>query len=241
MIIDEPEETASGIAEVDQAAINSRRYKALIITGILLPLMLYPYLGHLFLIYTDNYTFRIIGSEILKWGTLGLLYLYAYRAEINRFLLWREQQYHAGFYIIAVPLLYILVMCCGLIAGIPRHLGYHDNNSLMIKVDVILQHYPVLLTIVCLTAGISEELIFRGYILSRLSLFFKNQHWPVIISALIFTSVHLSYKSLTETIFVFLFGLLFGYFYQKYRNLTVLMIVHFITDIIAIGLYHYHK
>ena len=241
MIIDEPEESVSGIPEADQAAINSQRYKALIITGIVLPLMLYPYLGHLFLIYTDNYTFRIIGSEILKWCTLGLLYLYAYKAEGNKFLLWREKRYDPWFYMVSIFIVYILVMCCGAIAGIPHRLGYHDNNSLMLKVNGILQQYPVLLVIVCITAGISEELIFRGYILSRLSLFFKNQHWPVIISALIFTSVHLSYRSLAETIFVFLFGLLFGYYYQKYRNLAVLMAVHFITDIIAIGLFHHHK
>lgn len=239
MTIDEPIETE--ILVVDEAAINSRRYKALIITGIFLPLMLYPYLGYLFLNYDFNFTYRIIFSEILKWIVLGVLYLYATKFEINSFLLWRERHYDAGFYIKFVILLYLMIIGVGVIAHMPLWFGYHDNNSIMQKMDLIVKRYPLLLTCVCITAGVSEELIFRGYILSRLSLLFENRHWPVVISALIFTSVHLGYKNLGELIFVFLFGLIFGYHYQRYRNLTVLMVVHFITDIIAIGMYHPHK
>lgn len=241
MTIDEPKETLPEIAAENQDAINARRYKALIITGICLPLMLYPYLGHLFLIYNNDYLFRLIASEVLKWMVLAIVYFYARKAELNSFLLWPQQKYNAAFYIKFVILLYLLVLGCGVIAHIPTWLGFHDDNSIMLKMNGIIQRYPLLLVCVCLNAGISEELIFRGYILSRLSLFFPDKHWPVFISALIFTSVHLAYKNLGEVLFVFLFALVFGYHYQKYRNLTVLMIVHFITDLIAIGLYHHHK
>jgi membrane protease YdiL (CAAX protease family) len=241
MTIDEAAEEVPEAAQPKDEAINQQRYKALMITGIVLPLMLYPYLGHLFLNYDMTATWRIICSEVFKWLTLGILYLYATRFELNDFLLWREEKYNAVFYLKFIILIYLMVRGAVIISNIPHVLGYHDNYQIMRKTDTVINQYPLLLACVCLTAGISEELIFRGYILSRLSLFFKNQHWPVVISALIFASVHLGYKNLGELIFVFIFGLIFGYHYQRYRNLLVLMIVHFITDFIAIGLYHPHK
>jgi membrane protease YdiL (CAAX protease family) len=241
MIIDEPAETVPEAPFIDEPAINNRRYKALMITGICLCVMVYPYLGHVFLIYSSDNLFRIIGSEILKWATLGILYVYANKAEMNSFLLWREEKHSVLFYLKSGIILYALIYASWTVAAIPHYLGYHEDNSLMRKANLIMQSYPVLLVVVCITAGITEELIFRGYILSRLSLFFKGTHWPVIISALIFASVHLAYKSFSEIIFVFLFGLIFGYHYQRYRNLTLLMIMHFVTDIIALGTHHAHK
>jgi len=226
---------------IDEATKNTRRYKALMITGICLPLMLYPYLGQLFLSYNIDYTDRFFFSRILLWVTAAVMYLYAEKAEMQHPLLWTEKKYDAGFYIISVVVLYVLIYLAGLVSRIPYLLGWHEDNSVMIKSTVTLQRYPLLLVFTCITAGITEEYVFRGYILSRLSLFFKNKHWPVIISALLFASVHLSYKTVHELLFVFLFGLVTGYFYQKYHNLTALMIVHFLTDLIAISLYRGHR
>ena len=236
-MIDEPTETQL----IDNATISNRRYKALMITGICLPLMLYPYLGQLFLSYNIDYTYRLFFSRILLWVTAAMVYLYAEKAEMQNSLLWPEKKYDAGFYILAIPVLYVLIYMATLVSRIPYWLGWHEDNSVIIKSAITLQRYPLLLIFTCITAGITEEYVFRGYILSRLSLFFKNKHWPVIISALLFASVHLAYKTVHELLFVFLFGLITGYFYQKYRNLTVLMIVHFLADLIAIGLYRGHR
>jgi membrane protease YdiL (CAAX protease family) len=234
---DEPAE----VQVIDETAVNARRYKALIITGILLPLMLYPYLGQLFLSYNIDYAYRIFYSRILIWITLGLMYLYARNGEAQDFLLWPEKKYDAWFYLKFVVVLYIMVFMSAMVSRIPYWLGLHEDNAVMIKAAVVMQRYPVLLVFSAFTAGVTEEYIFRGYILSRLSLLFKSRHWPVIVSALLFASVHLAYKTLHELLFVFLFGLIVGYHYQKYRNLTVLMIVHFLTDLIAISLYRVHR
>jgi hypothetical protein len=90
---DEPAE----VQVIDETAVNARRYKALIITGILLPLMLYPYLGQLFLSYNIDYAYRIFYSRILIWITLGLMYLYARNGEAQDFLLWPEKSTTPGF------------------------------------------------------------------------------------------------------------------------------------------------
>lgn len=92
------------------------------------------------------------------------------------------------------------------------------------------------------TAGVTEELIFRGYVLTRLSLVFKNKYISLIVSAIAFASLHYSYRSLREYIFTFLIGILFGFYYQKYRNIKVLIVVHFMIDIISLELgTHFYK
>lgn len=240
MTIDEPEQTLLETPAIKNKIYN-RQKNALVITGIFLSLMLHPYLAQLLLIYDLSYTQRIIASEMLEWLCAGIMFLYAWYAEGNNFFLWREKRYNVIFYLVSTILLFILRDIAGFISHIPFYLGYHENNDIARRMATVLISYPLLLVGSCLTAGIIEELIFRGYILSRLSLFFKNQHWPVIISALIFTSVHLAYKTIHELIFVFLIGLIFGYYYQRYRNLTVLIVVHFGIDLVVFSSYHLHK
>ena len=241
MIIDEPTETLPEPVMIEESPIASRRYKALLIIGIVLPLMLRAYLGQLILIYDMSSLQRIIISEVLQWVTVGLLFLYAWRAEGNNFLFWQEKIYSPLFYAGSIIILFLMSMGSGVISRIPFMLGFHEDNTVATRMMTMLSHYPLLIAGTCITAGVTEELIFRGYILSRLSLFFKNQHWPVIISALIFASVHLAYKTVHEILFVLGIGLIFGYYYQRYKNLAVLMIVHFAIDFFAFSSYHPHK
>jgi hypothetical protein len=109
------------------------------------------------------------------------------------------------------------------------------------KIQAVMDQYPALLVFTVFTAGVTEEFIFRGYMIPRLSLRFTNKHLPVIISALLFSFMHLGYKSVAELIFTFLFGLIFGYHYQKYRNIQVLVIVHFLWDLMALMLGHHYR
>jgi membrane protease YdiL (CAAX protease family) len=148
-----------------------------------------------------------------------------------------------SFHFISNPLLflYLLVFACGIIAYIPYRLGLHEKNIMVHKMQQLMKQHPVLLVFTTLTAGISEEFVFRGYMISRLSLFFSNKYLPIIISALLFASIHLGYNSTGELIFTFLFGLVFGYHYQKYRNIKVLVTVHFLWDLFATLLAQNHK
>jgi membrane protease YdiL (CAAX protease family) len=99
-----------------------------------------------------------------------------------------------------------------------------------------------LIFFICLTAGVTEELIFRGYVMTRLSLLFKNDYAAIIVSALGFSALHYGYKSLHELIFAFLIGIVFGIYYQKYRNIKVLIAAHFLIDLINMELLtHFYK
>ena len=74
---------------------------------------------------------------------------------------------------------------------------------------------------------ISEEVIFRGYIINKL----KNLGFlSVIISTLFFTGFHLGYNSITQIIVVSFVGLSFGYYYYKIGRLTPLILTHAIYN-----------
>lgn len=221
--------------------VNARRFNALMISGIALPILLYPFLSVLLLSPTQDLLYRLTVSRFLIWAVLGILYLYARYGEMQPLLLWKEEKYDAFFYLKAIAGVYLLCFTSAIIAHIPILLGLHENNAVLLKMGAVMKQYPVLLVFSAITAGITEELVFRGYILSRLSLFFQNKHWPVLISAFLFSFMHLSYKTVSELIFTLLIGIVFGYHYQKYRNIKVVIIVHFLVDMIALSLFKGHK
>jgi membrane protease YdiL (CAAX protease family) len=220
--------------------IVNRRYYAVMVLGIILPLLLIPFLSTNFLPADQSFTYRFIFSRFLIWVVLCLMFVYARQAEVQKFFLWDEASYDFLFYLISIVILYILVVGAGTIAAIPRMLGHHEKSDMLHRTQVLLGRYPALMVFTCITAGITEELIFRSYMIPRLSLIFRNKSLPIVISAVLFSYVHLGYKSLGEIIFSLLFGLIFGYHYQKYRNIKVLIVVHFLWDLIALLTAH-HK
>jgi len=218
---------------MEETDINNRRYYSLMVLGIILPFLLTPFLSFIFISADQSFTYRLVCSRFLIWGVFGLMLLHARYAEVQKFLLWDEEPYGISFYIVAVVGLYLLILASGMVAQIPYLLGFREKNAMMHKMQEVMRQYPLLLVFTAFTAGVTEEFIFRGYIISRLSLFFSNKYLPILISALLFMAVHLGYHNISELIFTFLFGLIFGYHYQKYRNLKVLIIVHILVDLIA--------
>ncbi|HEY2581790.1 MAG TPA: CPBP family intramembrane glutamic endopeptidase [Mucilaginibacter sp.] len=213
--------------------IINRRYYAIMVLGIVLPLLLSPFLSTNFLSADQSFTYRFVFSRFLIWVVLGLMFLYAHQAEVQRFFLWDEESYDFSFYLISIVSLFVLLIADGILAHIPYTLGLHEKSDMLRKMHLLMNRYPALMVFTCITAGITEELIFRGYMMSRLSLIFTNKTLPVVISAALFSYVHLGYKNLGEIIFSFLFGLIFGYHYQKYRNIKVLIVVHSLWDLMA--------
>jgi len=218
---------------MEDADIINRRYISLMVLGILLPFLLTPFLSAIFLSADQSYAYRLTCSRFLIWGVLLLMFLYARQAELQRFFLWEEERYGVSFYLGSIGILYLLIIADNIISYIPYRLGLHETNNAMHKMQQAMKQYPILLVFTAVTAGITEEFIFRGYMISRLFLLFRNKSLPVVISAALFAAVHLGYHHTGELIFTFLFGIIFGYHYQKYRNIKVLVFVHFLWDLIA--------
>jgi hypothetical protein len=87
-----------------------------------------------------------------------------------------------------------------------------------------------------LLTAISEETVFRGYILSRLSEVIKSSYWPLVISSLMFVTVylpmsffilHYSGAQMVAYFFlVFVLGMGGGWVYMRSKSLAAPIIVH---------------
>lgn len=189
-----------------------------------------------------SYPDKIFYSRFIYWTDVLMLIFYSNKIEHQPLLIWKETNIDFGLFIVSVVLLYLLNIACGIVSSVPRFFGWHENNEMIKRVALVMKDKPLLLVFTALTAGVTEELIFRGYILTRLALLFENKYAPVIISSILFSSLHYGYKSFRECIFTFLIGVVFSIYYQKYRNIKVLIVVHFLIDIISMELAtHFYK
>jgi membrane protease YdiL (CAAX protease family) len=213
---------------------------AVLIVGILLAALLPLGINVVIKQFNFSYHNRIIYSLFVDWIVVGFLFLYATRIEKQPLLIWIGNDSGVGFTLLSVLVLYVADILVGVISSIPSSFGHRESNELMRIVMQVLRGHPLLIFFVSITAGVTEELIFRGYILTRLSAFFKKPYFPVIISSVIFSALHYKYHSLREFIFTFLFGVVCSVYYIRYRNIHALILIHFLADFIAFTVAQYY-
>ncbi len=218
------------------------KQKTITIAGIALVIILPVILSLLFAYSGLNAQDRIFYSRFIFWGEVLFMLIYANKAENQKFLIWKEQQVDVVFFVLSVVILYFISIGAGILSGIPRLFGIRENNEAIKRLLPMFSQHQWLLVFVAFTAGVTEELLFRGYVLTRLSQLLKDRFSPIIISAILFSAMHYSYKSIKELIFAFLIGLVYGFYYQKYRNILVLIVAHFSLDLINLELSsHFYK
>jgi len=204
--------------------------------GILLTLGLLIFfdfwLGRLQVSYYD----KLFYSRFIYWGVVLVLLFYAFKIERQPLLLWKEENNTIGFFLLSVFLLYLSSIGAAIISAVPILLGEHENNAVMKKIVALITGHQAMIFFIALTAGVTEELIFRGYLLTRLSQWFKNNVAAVIVSSLLFAALHYKYGSLRELIFTFLIGMIFSIYYIKYRNIKAVIVTHFLIDYINMNI-----
>jgi len=84
-----------------------------------------------------------------------------------------------------------------------------------------------------ITASFAEEIIYRGYAMQRLLSYFKNPLPGLIIPHTAFALMHLK-DGFENAVMIFFIGSLFTWYFYKTRNLTLLILAHFIIDLLAI-------
>ncbi len=184
-------------------------------------------------------TFLLWGyfAKILDWIWLLLMVLYAIKIEKQKFLLWEDEKRSLLFYITSVVSISGLVILSNFIAhGFVQAVSKPEQSLLLKEMLEYLQAHVFLLIFTSITAGVVEELIFRGYLLPRLNILFGNRYLAVIVSSLLFGAFHFKYGTLENIIFPTFVGLIFGFHYQKYRNLRLLAIIHFFIDFLSLVL-----
>jgi len=183
-----------------------------------------------------NYYDKLFYSRFIYWGIVVVLLFYAFKIERQSLLLWKEENNNIGFFVLSVFLLYLSSIGAAFVSAIPVLLGEHENNAMMKKIIAVITGHQAMIFFLALTAGVTEELIFRGYLLTRLSQWFKNDVAAVIVSSLLFAALHYKYGSLRELIFTFLIGMVFSIYYIKYRNIKAIIVTHFLIDYINMNL-----
>jgi len=95
-----------------------------------------------------------------------------------------------------------------------------------------------LIGLVPISAGFCEELIWRGYIITRLEARGRRR-WPaILLSAASFALIHGIFL-LDKLLVTFLLGIVAGLYYIKERNLVPLMVAHTIVDLWSFGLFFF--
>lgn len=207
--------------------------------GLLVPIsvfILFESFGKEILVFFDfkSKISTILFSSFTVWIILSATFCYSTFIENSKFILWKEEKKSLLFYVKSIISLILLFAVIAMAANfIVQNFGFSSKSNLP-DMGVFYKKHPFLIFIVAITAGFSEEIIFRGYMLPRLQNIFKDKYIAIIISALLFGFAHFRYGTIIQILNPLLFGFLLALFYSKYRNLKVLIIAHFLWDFITL-------
>lgn len=175
-------------------------------------------------------------SRFIFWGCVALLWIYALKVEHNNLLIWEDRRYRFLEYVKHIFLLLLSIV----IIMIPIRLAIHYSgleqvSDKLVQMSALMKGSKPLVLFVVFTAGITEELIFRGYIQPRLEALFNNPYPAILINSVLFGLLHHGYGTLVNVIGPVVIGLMFSLYYWKFRNIKVLIICHILIDLIALN------
>lgn len=221
---------------------NKIRRNTLAIIGIFVPVVLYI----LMILYgkkiiLDNFlvkslTAKVIIYKIIIWTLFFITILYSIYIENRKFTEWKDLKYKPLFYLKTIFFTIIAFAVIGIgTSNLLHYLGFSSQTSE--DLSELLKQYPIFIYISSITAGIVEEFIFRGYMMTRIYSISGNKLGAVLISSVIFSAAHYSYGTMFMLIQPFIFGSIFAMLYFKYRNIKVLIMIHILWDVIIQYLY----
>ena len=185
---------------------------------------------------TMNGTFIFI-AELLYWLTLLFVWLYSSNIEKQNLLIWQEKQYGFWMHIKSILAIFGMIILIALpILAVLNHFHLVQESRRAVELRTLLQANRPLLLFACLTAGVTEEFIFRGYLLPRFEVFFKNPHIAIILSSVLFGLMHLGYGTISQVVGPLIIGLVLGYYYWRYCNIAIPIICHFLWDFMSLSL-----
>ncbi|GEN71730.1 CPBP family intramembrane glutamic endopeptidase [Chryseobacterium lathyri] len=174
-------------------------------------------------------------TRIVLWMVLFFVFLYNFFVEKNPFLLQKEKNYTVSFYTKSVIRLYFTCLIGTSVIGIIIQLLTQEGmSSKMVQISSAFKNNYLLMIFICLTAGVVEELLMRGYIQPRIERIYNNQYCGIFISALLFGILHSTYGTIGQVVVPFFIGTVFAMFYKQYSNIKILIICHFMYDFVSV-------
>ena len=174
----------------------------------------------------------LLVSRLLYWLCAALLWLYVRRVEKQKMLLYKEAAYPFFTSLLHVVILLLIIIGGSIFIGLVLKMAkLSQTSSRMQELVALFRWQPPLMVFTSLTAGVTEELMFRGYLQPRLEKLFRNSTAAIVMSSLLFGLLHYRYGTIANVLVPFFIGLVFAFHYRRYHSLKVLMICHFLWDL----------
>lgn len=214
-------------------SLNGKYSLGILLTFILLALVMlyiFPFINTV--MGTTNFTAeKFFYTRTILWSVLIVIFFYSFFIEKNSFLLWEDKKYSITFYFTAVICLYFICLIGGSFLNVLVKILTHEKFSEKVtQLSSIFKNNYLLIIFTCLTAGVVEELLMRGYIQARIEKIYNNQYFGIIISAVLFGILHTTYGTIGQILIPFFIGIVFALFYKLYSNIKILIICHFMYD-----------
>ena len=124
------------------------------------------------------------------------------------------------------------------VIGVPGLALYAAGRALGITVAVVASPLDAawwtvpLLVLSALRAGLTEEVIFIGYLFDRLRRLGWND-WTIILSSAALRAAYHAYQGFGAIVGNFVMGIVFGWCYRRWGRVMPLVIAHSLLDIVA--------
>lgn len=119
----------------------------------------------------------------------------------------------------------VCVVIGALLAGL-THYGHSENAEAFGRLPTWL------MSLICVRAGVAEELFFRGYAIERLEAFGLNRYLAAGIPLVVFALGHWT-GGWANIVIAFALGAVLAAFYLWRRDLAANIIGHFLVDFVA--------
>lgn len=175
----------------------------------------------IYIVWQSSLIFLAHRAGWFRWGDLGL--------EARR--LWLRLLFGLGVYLaLMVGFIILRFSLPHLAPYVQSHIGIDitaGGHAPLPRLDATM--FFLYVFYLSVTAGVFEEVVYRGFVLLQL----QKAGWPaglaVIFSAIVFAGVH---WSLGPAIWILaaVYGLFWGILYHRFRSLVPLMVSHFLFD-----------
>lgn len=168
--------------------------------------------------------------EVAMWLLLPLILLWVFRLEKRKLgsIGWKKVSVYMV--MAGTGLGVVLFIIFGISTTVIQSLGLELNQE-MAKL-ISSQSVPFLI-LLAVRAAVVEEVLFRGYAFERVNEITNSRILAGLLPLIVFTLAHISWGA-GHLVFVFIAGGLFTIIYSATRNLALVIIAHFVTDILAI-------
>jgi membrane protease YdiL (CAAX protease family) len=183
-------------------------------------------------IHGHNQIARYVTAIVMEWLMLGFIWLgLRLRKQRMRILLgdnWGGPRQILRDLGIGV----LFLVASNIILSLISHLLKAAPNAATVG---LLPHTPAeiaVFSLLTVTAGICEEMIFRGYLQYQFSVFFRSAGAGVVLQGIMFGASH-GYQTPKFMLIILVYGVLFGLLAQSRRSLRPGMFAHFLQDFIT--------